>query len=244
LSPLRRVMCDFMALSRRSALVAIERRVPFGELVEARRHVEPRPSWFAVFIKAYALVTERRAELRRSYLSFPTARLHQHACNVAHLAVSRQVEGDDVVLGIEIRYPERLPLAEIDAYIRRAQNEPVTEFADFRRVLRLSRLPGPLRRLALWAALNVSGELRARYFGTFGITGVAALGSTALHVLTPLTTALSYGVLAADGSVPIRLFFDHRVLDGVSAARALEDLDGVLHGPILDELRDLARRAA
>jgi hypothetical protein len=226
------------------ALVAIERQVPLSEVIEARRRLQPRPSWFAVFIKAYALVAVRRAELRRSYLSFPRARLHQHACNVAHLAVSRQVDGEKVVLGIEIRHPERLPLAEIDAYIRRAQSDPVKEFADFRRVLRLARLPGPLRRLVLWAGLCASGNWRARFFGTFGITGVAALGSSLLHLLTPMTTTLTYGVFAADGSLPIRLFFDHRVLDGVLAAEALRDLESTLRGPILDELRGLARRVA
>ena len=42
-----------------------------------------------------------------------------------HLAVSRQIAGEEVVLGIEIRYPERLPLPEIDA-VGRFRIPPLT----------------------------------------------------------------------------------------------------------------------
>lgn len=237
-------MCDFLNCSRQVPLVAVERQVPLREVIEARQCIQPRPSWSAVFIKAYALVAERRAELRRAYLSFPWARLHQHACNVAHFTVARQIDGEEVVLTIQIRHPERLPLAEINARVRRAQSEPVMEIADFRRLRRVVLLPGPLRRLALQAGLGTSGNWRARFFGTFGVTSVATLGSTALIILSPMTTTLSYGVFAADGSLVVRLYLDHRVLDGVLGAEALHDLERTLRGPILDELRGLARSVA
>jgi hypothetical protein len=54
-----------------------------------------------------------------------------------------------------------------------------------------------------------------------------------------MTTTLTYGVFAEDGSVTVRLFYDHRVLDGVQPARALQDLEQTLCGPILEELREL-----
>jgi hypothetical protein len=240
LSPMRRLMCDFLHLTRHTAMVAIERPVVMRDLIEARSRLESRPSWPAMFIKAYAMVAEQHVTLRRSYLSFPTARLYEHACSVAHVAISRQIEGEDVVLGLLIQYPERLRLLEIDDRIRRAQTGALTELADFRRLLGLAPLPGPFRRLALWSGLSTSGYLRARFFGTFGLTSIAALGSSPLHLLTPLTSTLTYGVFAADGSLQIRLFFDHRVLDGMLAAAALKDLEAILHGPIAEELRGLA----
>ena len=41
------------------------------------------------------------------------------------------------------------------------------------------------------------------------------------HPLSVLTTTLNYGVIAADGTVDVRLIYDHRVMDGSSVARAL-----------------------
>jgi hypothetical protein len=92
--------------------------------------------------------------------------------------------------------------------------------------------------------LNVRGGWRLRHMGTFGLSAIGALGSSALHMLSPLTTTLTYGVFAPDHSVTARLYFDHRVLDGVESALALEGLDQELRGSIVDELRILANRAA
>jgi hypothetical protein len=61
---------------------------------------------------------------------------------------------------------------------------------------------------------------------------------------TPITTALNYGVLAPDGSLDVRLTFDHRVMDGGTAARALAELEGVLNGELFDEVSRLGPRAA
>lgn len=244
LSPGRRFICDMMAASQRVPLVAIERYMPLAPLLQARKAVEPRPSWFALFLKAFAQVARERAELRRSYLSFPWPRLHQHACNVASLAVARRLGEEDVVLTLQIRHPEELPLTQIDALIARARTEPIESISDFRRILLISRLPRWLRRFAWWAALQVQGHWRARFTGTFALTGVAALGSASLHVLSPLTTTLTYGVFSPEGLVPVRLYFDHRVLDGIQTAQALEDLEKKLLGPICQELIGERRRAA
>src|SRR5262249_41619155 len=101
----RRFMCDLMHASRRVPLVAVERHLRLGDLCAARQEIHPRPSWFALFVKAWALVAERRDELRRSYLSFPWPRLHQHACNVANLAVARRIHSEGGVLALQIRQP-------------------------------------------------------------------------------------------------------------------------------------------
>jgi hypothetical protein len=233
-----------MRVSQNVPLVAVERRLRLGEVIEARQRLTIRPSWFALFMKAYALAAARRDELRRSFLTFPWSRLHQHSCNVAHLVIARRVADEEGVLGVMIRYPEQLSLAEIDAVIRKARTEPIEQIAAFRRVLLMSRLPGPLRRLAFWAGVNVSGDWRARFFGTFLLTGVGALGSASLHVLSPLSTTLTYGVFEADGSVLVRLFYDHRIMDGVVPAEALQELEQNLNGPILEELRGGQRRVA
>jgi hypothetical protein len=243
LSPARRFMCDLMHASRQVPLVAIERFMPLAELIATRNSIHPKPSWFAIFLKAWALVAERRPELRQSYLSFPWPRLHQHACSVANLAVSRAVGETEAVLSIQIRRPEQMPLGDIDALIRRSRSEPVENFGDFRRILRVSRLPWFLRRLAWWAAFNVAGDWRARFVGTFGVTGVAALGAASLSLLSPTTTTITYGVFSPEGIAPVRLFYDHRVLDGVQPAMALQELEQILLGTIRNELRGKALAA-
>lgn len=244
LSPARKYMCDMLRASRKIPLVAVERHCRLGEVVAARDRLAARPSWFALFLKGWALVSARRPELRRAYLSFPWPRLHEHACNVASLAVARRVGDEDAVMSLQIRHPERRSLADIDDLIRRSRTDPVERFGDFRRARRLGRMPWPLRRFFWWLGLEVSGRLRLQNAGTFGVTGVAALGSASLHLLSPLTTTITFGVFAADGTVPVRLFYDHRVLDGVQPAEALRDLEDTLCGPIREELAGGAPRVA
>jgi hypothetical protein len=242
LSRARRIMVDLMNASCKVPLVAIERSMPLGDVVDARQRLFQRPSWFAIFLKAYAAVCARRPVLRQAYLSWPWPRIHQHECTVASLAVARPVDGEDGVLFAMIRFPEQMSMGAIDAFIRAARCEPVERFGDFRRHLLLSRLPRFLRRLAWWMALDVSGDWRARFAGTFGVTGVAALGSASLSLLSPLTTTLTYGQIGDDGRVNVRLFYDHRVMDGVQPAAALEELQTELCGSIRDELLASAGR--
>jgi pyruvate/2-oxoglutarate dehydrogenase complex dihydrolipoamide acyltransferase (E2) component len=87
-------------------------------------------------------------------------------------------------------------------------------------------------------------SLRAKQVGTFGISVTAGLGAATLAVRSPWTSCLHYGVIDSGGFLPVRLTFDHRVLDGATAARALVDLEAVLLGEVLDELRGLAQPAA
>src|SRR6202011_12683 len=93
--------------------------------------------------------------------------------------------------------------------------------------------PRPVRRLVWWFGLNAWGRKRANYMGTFGVSVYGGLGAASLHPLSPLTTTLNYGVIAADGTVDVRLIYDHRVLDGATVARALEELEWVLNHEVL-----------
>ena len=87
-------------------------------------------------------------------------------------------------------------------------------------MLHTCRLPVLLRRLLWTIGLSTSGHRRSRVLGTFGISVTSSLGTTTQQLLTPISTALNYDLFAADGSLPVRLTYDHRVLDGGTAARA------------------------
>jgi hypothetical protein len=235
----RRFVCDLLHFASQVPTVPVQRRLNLGALVAARQAAAPRPSWAAIFTKAYAFVCAARPELRRSYLGFPTAHLYEHPTSVASIAVERAFGDEPAVLFGHLTSPERHGLAELDGRIRAFKELPLERVGGFRRVLRISAWPRPLRRLAWWVGLNVSGRKRAHFLGTYGVSTYSGLGAASLHPLSPLTTTLNYGVIEADGSVDVRLIYDHRVMDGATVARALQDLDRVMQCEILAELRYL-----
>ena len=78
----------------------------------------------------------------------------------------------------------------------------------------------------------MGGGKRARLLGTFAVAPThAAHGASSLHPLFPLTTVLHHGVIEANGTVPVRLVHDHRVIDGMEAARFSTELVGLLEAP-------------
>ena len=158
--------------------------------------------------------------------------------------IDRTVAGERVVLFAHLPGPDRRALADIDAVIRSHREGPLGGIPSYRNALRLSRVPWPFRRLAWRAALDVSGPLRCRHFGTFGVSSVGALGAGITHLTPLLTSQLHYGMFDADGGVAMRLSFDHRVIDGATAAVALADMEGVLRGEIALECAEQARDAA
>ena len=72
--------------------------------------------------------------------------------------------------------------------------------------------------------------------GTFGLSVYSSHGAESLHPLSPLTTTLNYGVIREDGTVPVRIVYDHRVMDGATVARALALLEQTLNQDIRAEL--------
>jgi hypothetical protein len=222
--------------ARQVPSVPVQRRMNLIRVAAARAQSEHRPSWCSVFTKAFALVAHDRPELRRSYLAFPWPHLYEHAASVATVTVERRYGDEDAVFFVPIQKPEFFSLAQIDARLRHCKRDPVRSVGAFRRFLLLGKLPRPIRRLLWWTTLHCLGRKRANLLGTYGVTVYAGLGAASLHPLSVLTTTLNYGVIEPDGSVDVRLVYDHRVLDGSTVARALADLESVLNGAIVEEL--------
>jgi hypothetical protein len=231
----RRLVTDLMQFAATVPGVTIERHMDLSRLVAARHACTPSPTWTAIFTKAFAIVAARMPELRTSYMKFPWPRFYEHSINVATLNIDRQLADERVVLQVHIPSPETLTLNDLDVAIRAYQQQPVETIPAYRTAVRMSRVPWPFRQWAWWAALNLWGSTRSRHFGTFCITSVGSQGCGILHLVTLLTSTLHYGMLDPTGGLAMRLSFDHRVLDGATAARALEDLEAVLMGEILLE---------
>jgi hypothetical protein len=243
-SPFRRLVIDLMHFTARVPSATVERRMGLGRLVAARQGCTPPPAWSAIFTRAYALVAARTPLLRTCYLGFPWPRFYEHARNAATLYVDRRLAGERIVLAADLGSPERCTLRELDAAVRRHQAEPLEALPCYRRAARLSRVPWPFRRLLWWGAINVLGPVRCHFFGTFALTSLGAQGAGVTYVAPLLTSQVHYGTFDAAGGVEMRLSFDHRVLDGATAAGALADMEGVLLGEITQECRGLMRNKA
>jgi hypothetical protein len=232
----RRLICDLLHFAQKIPSIPVQRRMHLGPVVAARQAASPRPSWTAIFTKAYGFVTAAYPELRRAYLSFPWPRLYEHPVNVAMLAVERDFRDERAVFFAHVQEPEKRALPEIDAKLRRYKEAPLESVGTFRRLMLVGSLPRPLRRLLWWYGLSASGRMRVRFFGTFGVTTYGGLGASSLHPRGVLTTTLNYGPIDPDGGVDVRIVYDHRVLDGRTVAQALADLERVLKHEIVAEL--------
>jgi hypothetical protein len=241
ISYFRRLVGDLMHFCAKVPSATIERHMELPGLVAARRACVPPPSWSAIFMRAYAVVASRTPALRTSYLTFPWPRLYEHAINIATLNVDRQLANERVVIYAHAPSPECLTLRELDTVINVHRYDPVDSIPSYRSAARLSRVPWPFRRLVWWAALNVFGSVRCAHFGTFGVSSVGALGAGITRLTPLLTSQLHYGMFDAAGGVDMRLSFDHRVLDGATAAVALADMEDVLRGEITRGCTETAR---
>lgn len=114
---------------------------------------------------------------------------------------------------------DQLPMPLLEAQFRYFKEMPLEQVEEFNLGMFVSRLWRPIRRSLWWYALNVSGDVRGRVFGTFGVSVYSGLGAESLHPLSPTTCTLNFGTIAPDGQVDLRLIYDHRVLDGSTVAR-------------------------
>ncbi|MSQ96146.1 MAG: hypothetical protein EXR98_16555 [Gemmataceae bacterium] len=241
ITPFRNIVIDLMHFSAKVPIVTLDRRMKLAPLLAARQRCSPRPMWTSVFIKAYSLIAARQPVLRRCYMSVPWARFYEHPKNIASVNISRRVGDEDVVMQAFIRSPENRSLLELDAIMRGYMEMPVEEFGSYRRVIRTSNLPWPIRRFVMWLTINWLGRRRCHNLGTFGITSVADRGAGILNLVPLLTSTLHYGLFDDEGCLDVRYAFDHRVLDGAPAADALAALEETLLGEILEEVKSMGR---
>lgn len=237
ISPARAMVGELLHHAVQVPSLPLSREAKIADLVAERNRASDSPSWIAVFMRAYGLVSRRHPELRRALIRWPWPHFYEHPESECAILIEREWRGEAVVLGAKIRSPENMSIAEIDKNLRRFRHAPVESIGYFRQILRLGRLPWPLRRFTFWQSLHLSGFKRAKRFGTFMISSLGNFGVEQHHPLTPLTTYFTFGPIR-DGRVNLKIIYDHRVLDGRSVARALADLESILNEDLLVELRD------
>jgi len=232
----RRLVADLMHASIRVPFVSLTRPLNVRQLLEARALAAQPPGWAAIFVKAFSLVAKDEPVLRTLYATWPWPSFYELPRSVAMIAIARVEDGQDCVLPQKVTAPDEMSLAEVDAMIRHAKEAPIEQVPAFRKILRTMRLPLPLRRL-FWAIGLNFGRQRANYFGSFGVTSVAAYGAGELYALSPGPFVLSYGVEKSDQSIDVVLRWDHRITDAALMAKVLTRLEQVLNTEIAGELR-------
>lgn len=232
----RRFINDLVYFARQVPSVPVSRTMNVADLAEARRRHPSKPSWATLFMKGFALVAAKNPPLRRAYLAWPWGRLYEHPQSICAMAVERKFDDEDGVFVGLFRAPEAQAVGQLQFALEAYKNQPLHDVGYYRQALRVSRLPWPLRKFLWWSTLNVSGQKRAKRFGTFGLTSYGSLGAESLHPMSPLTTTLTFGPISDRGDVCVKMVYDHRVLDGAYVARRLADLDSALRGAVLDEL--------
>jgi hypothetical protein len=238
----RRFIIDLMRASAGVPFVSLSRPLNVRQLVEARAASARPPGWAAIFVKAFCLVAKDEPVLRTLYAKWPWPHFYELPRSIAMVAIARVEDGEECVLPERLARADELPLTEIDAQIRRAKDAPIEEIPAFRRILKATRLPMPLRRL-LWAvALNI-GRLHANNFGSVTVTSVAAYGGGQLHAISPGPFVLSYDRVAADQTIDVVIRWDHRVSDAALSAKVLTRLEQVLNSEIAVELRNMGGEA-
>jgi hypothetical protein len=232
----RRLVADLMHASIRVPFVSLRRPLNVRLLLEARALTAQPIGWAAIFVKAFALVAKDQPTLRTLYAKWPWPSFYELPRSIAMVAIARIEEGQDCVLPQKIAAADTLPLTQIDAQIRHAKQAPIDEVPAFRKILRVTSLPLPLRRLFWSVGLNF-GRQRANWFGNFGVTSVAAFGPGELQALSPGPYILSYNVVEQDHSIDVMIRWDHRITDAALIAKVLTRLEAVLNTEIAAELR-------
>ncbi len=148
---------DLMHVSRKLPSIPVQRRMNLGDVLAARAQASPRPSWCAIFTKAFAIVAADSPDLRQSYLSLPWSHLYEHPISIASVAVEKPVGKEMAVFFAKLRRPNRHKLAALDRYLKWFATSPKANMGLAQLGLWISLLPWPLRRLLWWYSLNAEG---------------------------------------------------------------------------------------
>ena len=232
-----------MRASRDVPFVSLSRSIAIGPLLDARAAAAGPPGFAALFVKAFALVARDEPVLRTLYVKWPWPCFYELPRSVATVTIARVENGEDCVLPQRIAGPENMTLAEIDAMIRQGKEAPLGDVPMFRKIMRATRLPLPLRRFAWWVGLSF-GRQRANWFGNFSVTSVAACGGGELLALSPGPFIINFDLVQPDQTIRLLIRWDHRVTDGAMIARTAIRLAQVLNGELAAELRAAGRGAA
>jgi hypothetical protein len=238
----RALVLDTLHFARQVPVFPVEATFDLSEVANLRAQANRRISWAMIFLRAHALVAREQPVLRQAFVRWPWPHLVEARQSVAMLAIQREHQGQPRLCWGRFVAPENEPLAKLQSRLDRYTIEPVEQA--FHKQVLLSRFPTWLRRVLWNWTLNVAGSKRAARVGTFSLSTLAGQGALNRGHPSFLTSSLTYGPLDEQGRTVVTLLCDHRVLDGVAAAAALNRLREVIRTDIAAELQSLEMRRA
>lgn len=233
----RRLTVDVLHYHRKVPTCAHDRRTDVGRVAQLRSQLPVRVSWPILFIKAFALVAQKRPVLRQTYLTWPWPHVCENPYSVAMLPTHRDHLSEPWLFWSRFSEPENRPLVELQQALDRFQSEPVEKI--FKQQWQLSALPTFLRRVFWWWTLNMAGAKRAKRVGTFFLTTLSGKGVEIQDPPAFMTSNLTYGPIDESGCCRVTLSYDHRLMDGSLVADCLIDLESTLSGEIARELESI-----
>jgi hypothetical protein len=229
----RKFIIDLIRVS--VPLVVIKRTMNLERLAKAQSLQDKRTSLLPIIAKAFCIVARDEPWLRTFYIRWPWPHFYEVPRSVAMAVIIRDDFERDATFVLKIGTADEHSLTDLEAIIHSGKSLPFDDVPVLRRTLHITRMPLPLRRLFWILALNI-GRQRANWLGTFGITSLSALGSETVVARTPGPAFITYGAVRSDYTMDLLFHWDHRIYDGILAARALRQLEDVLNTVIADEL--------
>src|SRR5262249_22308735 len=88
----RKVVMEILHHAHRVPSLPLAMTLDVSELMQARKATTPSVSWTAIFMRAYGLVSQRRPELRRSYIPWPLPHIYEHPFSQCVALIEREWE--------------------------------------------------------------------------------------------------------------------------------------------------------
>lgn len=237
----RAIVLDVLRLAKKVPSFPVEKWFDLGEVAKARQNAPVRISWVTLFARAYGLASRDVPELRRTFVAFPWPHFYQSKECVLSVAINRKIDDRDRLFFGRVHSPDQTSLIHIQSRLNDLQTGDVMQ--QFRQQVIGSRLPSILRRIGWWYRFLLPSR-RSKRLGTGSISVLASEGVLNRGHPNMLTSSLTYGPLQEDGLAWTTLICDHRLIDGMCAARALNLLEEYLNGTILSELRQMRTTAS
>ncbi len=231
----RRTVLEIIQAAKSVPAFPLETTISVTKIEAARKAAAVRIGWTAIFAKAFAKVCDENDQLRETFISLPFASLYKHPTSVCSVSVHRKDDaGADRLIWGRIENASSKSLAEIQQFLNDCVSLPLMDV--YRDGLLLERTWWIVRRIAWWWIMRCSGRKKSRFIGTFSISSLGGKGC--LNSLHPLitTSSITFGPIGPDGLMRVVLICDHRVLDGMAGAVALQSLANVMQTSILEEL--------
>lgn len=223
------------------SVCTVRRTLHIEATVQARQLALPRPSWLAIFARAFALTSQREAILRQAFLRFPWPRIYEHPTSVASLEIPRSDLSPSTCFQLTLPQPEQMSLVDLDYQIRRYQELPPRALTSLSFSFWSRFLPRWLNRWRWQIQLAAQGYRRSINLGTFAVISTPGDGTTMVVPRSPLAWTFQVGTIQPLGEVEFLLSYDSRLVTGQALARILGTLEMVLNNEIVVELRYLER---